>query len=54
MATALNTFLNQMSTNQLRTTNMFEMFITTGYSDVDNIFQNITMYVEGFAAPNRT
>lgn len=54
MATALNTFLNQMSTNQLRTTNMFEMFITTGYSDVDNIFQNITMYVEGFAAPNRS
>ena len=54
MATALNSFLNQMSTNQLRTTNMFEMFITTGYQDIDSIFQGITMYVDGFAAPNRT
>lgn len=54
MATALNQFLNQMSTNQLRTTNMYEMTITTGYSEIDSIFQHITMYAEGFIAPNRT
>ena len=54
MATALNQFLNQMSTNQLRTTNMYEMTITTGYSEIDSIFQHITMYAEGFNAPNRT
>ena len=54
MAIALNQFLNQMSTNQLRTTNMFEMTITTGYSEIDAVFQGITMYVEGFTAPSRT
>ena len=54
MATALNRFLNQMSTNQLRTTNMYEMTITTGYSEIDQVFQGITMYAEGFAAPNRS
>lgn len=54
MAIAINQFLNQMSTNQLRTTNMYEMTITTGYSEIDSIFQNITMYAEGFAAPNRS
>ena len=54
MATALNQFLNQMSTNQLRTQNMYEMTITTGYSEIDQIFQSITMYAEGFTAPNRS
>ena len=54
MAIALNQFLNQMSTNQLRTTNMFEMTITTGYSEIDAVFQSITMYVEGFTAPTRS
>ena len=54
MAIPLNQFLNQMSTNQLRTTNMFEMTITTGYSEIDAVFQGVTMYVEGFTAPNRT
>jgi hypothetical protein len=33
---------------------MFEMTVTTGYSEIDQIFQGITMYVDGFAAPNRT
>lgn len=54
MAIALNTFLNQMSTNQLRTSNMFEMTVTTGYSEIDAVFKNITMYVDGFAAPSRS
>ena len=54
MAIALNQFLNQMSTNQLRTQNMFEMTITTGISEVDAIFKTVTMYVDGFVAPSRT
>lgn len=33
---------------------MFEMTITTGISEVDAIFKTITMYVDGFTAPNRT
>lgn len=54
MATALNKFLATMDQNSLRTSNMFEMTITTGYAEIDKVFEHITMYVEGFAAPNRT
>ena len=54
MAVALQNFIQKMSSDQLRTTNMFEMSITTGYADVDKVFEGITMYVEGFAAPERT
>jgi hypothetical protein len=44
MARALNEFLNKLSTNQIRTTNMFELYITSGYSDVDAVLKDITMY----------
>ena len=54
MAIALNQYLAKMSENQMRTTNMFEMSITTGYADIDKVFEGITMYVEGFSAPERT
>lgn len=53
MAKALNEYLNRLSTNQIRTTNMFEMYITTGYSDIDAVLQNITMYGQGFEIPQR-
>jgi hypothetical protein len=53
MATALNEFYNKMSTNQLRITNQYEMTITTGYSEIDEVLQSITMYAQGFAAPSR-
>ena len=33
---------------------MYEMTITTGYGEIDSVFQGITMYVEGFQAPSRT
>lgn len=54
MAYALNTFLDKLSKDQLRTTNMWELQITTGYNDVDSIFKHITMYVDGFTAPSRS
>lgn len=54
MAKALNEFLNKLSTNQIRTTNMFEMYVTSGYSEIDNILQNITMYGSGMSIPSRT
>ena len=44
MATALNEFYSKMSTNQLRITNQYEMTITTGYSEIDEVLQSITMY----------
>lgn len=54
MAEALVTFYNRLSTNQLRTTNMFEMEVTSGYEDVDNVLKYITMYGEGFTLPTRS
>lgn len=54
MAKALNEYLNRLSTNQVRTTNMFEMYITTGFSDIDAVLANITMYGQGFELPTRT
>lgn len=54
MAIPLINFLNQISTNQIRTTNMFEMTITSGYNDVDKVLANITMYGQGFSLPTRS
>lgn len=54
MAEALVTFYNKLSTNQLRTSNMFEMEVTSGYEDVDKILKFITMYGEGFTLPTRS
>jgi hypothetical protein len=42
-----------MSTNQLRITNQYELTITTGYSEIDQVFQTVTMYATGFSAPSR-
>jgi hypothetical protein len=54
MAIALNEYLNKLSTNQVRTTNMFEMYITTGFSDIDAVLKDITMYGQNFTIPSRT
>lgn len=44
MAIALANYIQALSKDQVRTTNMFEMYITTGFSDIDAVLQNITMY----------
>lgn len=54
MAESLLNFLGQMSTNQLRTTNLFEMEVASGYSEIDDVLKHITMYGEGFTLPNRS
>lgn len=54
MAVAINEFINQMSQNQFRTTNMFELYVTSGYQDIDAVLKNVTMYGQGFQIPSRT
>ena len=54
MARPINDFIQKMTTNQIRTQNMWEMTITTGFADIDQVLEPITMYVEGFEAPTRT
>ena len=53
MAIALARYIDSLSRNQVRTTNMFEMYITTGFSDIDAVLKDITMYGQGFEIPSR-
>lgn len=54
MAESLLNFLGKMSTNQLRTSNLFELEVSTGYPEIDEVLKPITMYGENFTLPNRT
>lgn len=54
MAESLQNFLGKLSTNQLRTTNLFELEISSGYPEIDEVIKPITMYGEGFTLPSRT
>lgn len=54
MAKSLLNFLSETQTNGIRTSNMFELEISSGYSEVDSLLQNITMYGQGFEIPERT
>ena len=54
MAIAVEQFFTELSQKPVRSNNMFEMFITTGYNDIDTVFKNITMYGQGFELPTRT
>ncbi len=54
MARALSEYIQRLSQSQVRTTNMFEMSITTGFSDIDAALKDITMYGQGFEIPTRT
>lgn len=54
MAKSLLDFLSEVRTNGIRTTNMYEIEVSSGYSDVDSLLNNITMYGQGFSLPTRT
>jgi hypothetical protein len=54
MAYSVQNFLSEVSQNGLRTSNLFEMEVTSGYSDVDDVLKPITMYGNGFSLPTRT
>lgn len=54
MALSLQNFLNNISDNQIRTQNMFELYVSSGYPEVDNNLKDITMYGQGFSIPSRT
>ena len=53
MATPIQNFIGRFSKNQVRTTNLFELEVTSGYSDVDDVLQYMTMHGENFTLPNR-
>jgi hypothetical protein len=53
MARPISEFISVLQNKGMRIQNMWEAEITTGYSDVDAKFKNITFYIEGFTAPAR-
>jgi len=54
MARSLQSFLNNIQKTGVRTQNMWELEVYSGYDDVDEALQDVTLYIQGFTAPNRT
>ena len=54
MAKPLQDFINVLQNKGMRISNMWEIEVNTGYSDVDAKLKNITMYAEGFDVPTRS
>ena len=53
MALPIQSFINTLQNKGMRITNMWEATISTGYSDIDAKFKNITFFIDGFTAPAR-
>lgn len=55
MAVNLQEFLGQVNKNGgIRTQNLFELYVSSGYPDVDEVLSKITMYGQNFEIPSRT
>ena len=55
MAKSLDQFIQQIKTaGGIRTSNMAEIEVSTGYPEIDAQLENITMYAESFELPTRT
>ena len=53
MAHSLQEFLTAASADTIRSTNQFQISITTGYSDLDAEVENILLYGQSFQVPSR-
>ena len=54
MATQIISFTNLLAEVGARTTNLFELELNSGLSDVDKVFSNLTMYAQDFKSPSRS
>lgn len=55
MALNLSEFIGQVNKNGgIRTQNLFEMYVSTGYPEIDSALEKITMYGQNFEIPART
>lgn len=54
MAKSLLNFLTEIQNQGVRTSNMFEIEISSGYPEVDMLLENITMWGKNFTLPKRT
>lgn len=54
MALTLSEFIGQVNKNGgIRTQNLFEMYVSTGYPEIDSALEKITMYGQNFEIPAR-
>lgn len=53
MARSLQEFLNKLQSGGIRTQNMFEIEVYSGYAEVDLALRDITLYAQGFEIPDR-
>lgn len=53
MAIAINQFFDAITHNTIRNTNSFEMYATSGYNDIDQVLEGVTMFGKGFEIPSR-
>lgn len=54
MAINLQEFLGQVNKNGgIRTQNLFELYVSTGYPEIDDVLSKITMYGQNFEIPAR-
>ena len=53
MAKSLLNFLTEIQNQGVRTSNMFEIEISSGYPEVDMLLENVTMWGKNFTLPNR-
>lgn len=54
MATQIISFTNLLAQVGARTTNLFELELNSGMSEVDKVFSNLTMYAQNFMSPKRS
>jgi hypothetical protein len=54
MARALNEFLAAATADTIRCTNQFEVEAISGYSDIDAVLKDITLFGQTFTVPKRT
>ena len=54
MAKSVEEFLNAANSNTIRCTNQFEVYLTSGYSDIDKVLEKATLFGQSFTVPSRT
>lgn len=53
MAVSLQQFLNTANANTIRANNQYEVYCTSGYSEIDKVLEIATIYGQNFEIPDR-
>jgi hypothetical protein len=53
MATSINQFLQQATSNTIRSNNQYEVVATSGIAEIDNVLKNAVMFGKNMTLPTR-